>query len=93
MTEVYRPIGRKQLPLPPSSSCVSHCLCLSVTISVSLCVPVWVEEEEEDEEDLKGEGGKGWRESLYFTRLIHQTDRIVFVSFRKPIDQSVLLRK
>lgn len=54
----------------------------------------WVEEQEEDEEDLKeGEWGKGWMDSLYFTRLIHQTDRIVFVSFLKPIDQSVLLRK
>lgn len=53
-----------------------------------------MEEEEEGEEDLKeGEWGKGWMDSPHFTRLIHQTDRIVFVSFRKPIDQSVLLRK
>lgn len=53
-----------------------------------------MEEERKNEEDLKGEMGKGEDGfSFYLTRLIHQTEGIVFVSFHKPIDQSVLLRK
>lgn len=78
----------------PLSLSLCHYLCLFVWGGGGWVSPWVKEKEEKEEENLKeGEWGKGWRDSLYFTRLIHQTDRIVFVSFRKPIDQSVLLRK
>ena len=89
LLNVYRPIEKEQLSLC-AQVCVGVCLCVCVCV----CLRVGGGGGGEWKGFKGGRMGEGEEEfRVYSIRLIHQIDRIVFVTSHKPIDQSVLLRK